>query len=582
MGIPRPGNRPVVLARADDNPDDAYANRARRLGLPFVPEVMLDAGVDVDMAAIRRGTFAKSSGAAGVAFVAPEDATLPEIAHWLARYPAARQRLCVATPMAIRSALIHAGAARFAVNAVNRLAILYPDLSARRVITGRQVVVGLGLAAAVALAFRFAAVPTVIVLNLIGAIFFFGVSALRFIAASFVSGRASGDADVETDGAAGDLPVYTILVPLLHEAHLVADLVAALGRIDWPRDRLDIKLIVEADDPATIAAVRTSAHGPPFEVIIVPQGPPRTKPKALSFALPFARGDFVTVYDAEDQPHPRQLRQAYATFMRSPHEIACLQATLAVDNADASLLARLFAIEYSTLFDGLLPALAALDLPLPLGGTSNHFRRDVLVEVGGWDPFNVTEDADLGLRLARFGYRSATIDLPTLEEAPATMQSWVRQRTRWFKGWMQTWLVHTRHPLRLLHELGWRRFLGFNLIGTGLIVSALIHPVYLATLLVMATDPIGLWGDGGAFAAMVVGINLFNLFAGYTAMAALALRTLELRGHGGQARALVALPIYWLLMSLASYRALIHLVARPHNWEKTPHRGRGKRTGRRP
>ena len=146
---------------------------------------------------------------------------------------------------------------------------------------------------------------------------------------------------------------------------------------------------------------------------------------------------------------------------------------------------------------------------------------------------------------------------------------------------MQTWLVHTRQPLRLLHELGWRRFLGFNLIGTGLIVSALIHPVYLATLLMMATDPIGLWGDGGAFAAMVVGINLFNLFAGYTAMAALALRTLELRGHGGQARALVALPIYWLLMSLASYRALIHLVARPHNWEKTPHRGRGKRTGRR-
>ncbi len=203
-----------------------------------------------------------------------------------------------------------------------------------------------------------------------------------------------------------------------------------------------------------------------------------------------------------------------------------------------------------------------------------HFRREALIEVGGWDPFNVTEDADLGLRLARFGYRSATLELPTWEEAPATLGPWMRQRTRWFKGWMQTWLVHSRRPLRLLHELGWNRFLGFNLIGTGLIVSALIHPVYLATLLVMATDPLVLWGDGGAFAAMVVGVNLFNLFAGYTAMAALATRTLNLRGNHGGARALVLLPFYWLLMSVASYRALIQLVFRPHKWEKTPHHGR--------
>ena len=150
----------------------------------------------------------------------------------------------------------------------------------------------------------------------------------------------------------------------------------------------------------------------------------------------------------------------------------------------------------------------------------------------------------------------------------------MRQRTRWFKGWMQTWLVHTRQPIRLLHELGWRRFLGFNLIGTGLIVSAFIHPVYLATLVMMATDPLGLWGDGGAFAAMVVGINLFNLFAGYTAMAALATRTLDLGGNRRGAWVLVLLPVYWLLMSVASYRALFHLVARPHLWEKTPHRGR--------
>ena len=574
MASVEPGNRPVALAQADDSPDVAYAERARRLGLPFAREVRLGPGAAVDMAAIRRGTFAKSPGAEGLAFVAPAEETLPDIAHWLARYPAARDRLSVATPAAIRSALIRAGADRFAANAVNRLAILYPDLSARRVVTGGQIAAGLGLAAAVAFAAHAALVPTVIVLNLTGAFFFFGVSVLRFIAAGFVRGRTLGDADGATDEADDDLPVYTILVPLLNEAHLVADLVTALGRIDWPRHRLDIKLIVEAGDPATVEAARVWGQGPPFEVIVVPDGEPRTKPKALSFALPFARGDFVTVYDAEDQPHPRQLREAYRTFMRSTPEMACLQATLAVDNGGASLIAQLFEIEYSALFDGLLPTLAALDMPLPLGGTSNHFRRVALVEVGGWDPFNVTEDADLGLRLARFGYRSGTLDLPTLEEAPATLGPWMRQRTRWFKGWMQTWLVHTRHPLRLLHELGWRGFLGFNLIGTGLIVSALIHPVYLATLVVMATDPLTLWGDGGAFAAMVVGVNLFNLFAGYTAMAALATRTLELRGNRRAAWVLVLLPVYWLLMSVASYRALIQLVVRPHKWEKTPHRGR--------
>ncbi len=579
MAAFEPGSGPVALAHADDNPDGAYAERARRLGLPFAHKVRLDTGAAVDMAAIRRGTFAKSPGADGVAFMAPAEETLPDVAHWLARYPAARQRLCVATPAAIRSALISAGARRFAANAVNRLAILYPDLSAQRVITGRQLFAGFGLAAAIALALYAAPLPTVTVLNLIGAFFFFGVSIMRFIAAAFVAGREPGEAEAAPGPADDDLPVYTILVPLLAEAHLVPDLVAALGRIDWPHNRLDIKLIVEADDPATVAAAEVWGQGPPFEVLVVPVGEPRTKPKALSFALPFARGEFVTVYDAEDQPHPRQLREAYRTFLRAPPEIACLQATLAIDNGDASLVARLFAIEYSALFDGLLPALASLDMPLPLGGTSNHFRREALVEVGGWDPFNVTEDADLGLRLARFGYRSATIDLPTLEEAPATLGPWMRQRTRWFKGWMQTWLVHTRRPLRLLRELGWRRFLGFNLIGTGFIVSALIHPLYLATLVVMATDPLTLWGDGGAFAAMVVGVNLFNLFAGYTAMATLATRTLELRGHERWARALVLLPVYWLMMSVASYRALVQLVFRPHKWEKTPHRGRPGKTG---
>jgi cellulose synthase/poly-beta-1,6-N-acetylglucosamine synthase-like glycosyltransferase len=363
-------------------------------------------------------------------------------------------------------------------------------------------------------------------------------------------------------------------VPLYREARIVPELLAALDALDWPRDRLDIKLIVEGADAPTVAAVRAAVDGPPYEVVVVPSAAPQTKPKALAYALPFVRGEFVTVYDAEDRPHPRQLRQAFAVFSKSSVNLACLQSPVLIDNGGDSVLARLFAAEYAGLFDGLLPALADLGMPLPLGGTSNHFRRSVLEAVGGWDPFNVTEDADIGIRLARFGYTVSTLDLPTLEEAPARLGPWLRQRTRWFKGWMQTWLVHTRQPVRLVGDLGWRGFLGFNLTGTGIIVSALIHPVYLATLVVMAIDPVALLGSGGLFDYAVVGVNLFNLVAGYVGAILLSLRALSLRGREAEARVLVFLPVYWLLMSLASYRALFELIMRPHYWEKTPHVGR--------
>ena len=564
-----------------DQPDD-YAVRARRLGLPFVPEVQLDAGSRADVDAIKRGEFAKSPGSDGAAFIAPSEASMPDVLHWLAAHPGARRQLSVTTPTALREGLMQAGSRGFVEAAVQRLATRFPDLSARRIVTLAQVATGVVAVAGVAAALYVWPLPTLIAINLIGAFFFFGVSVLRFIAAGFAARRdlAKEVEDANGDDEEGDLPTYTILVPLLNEAALVEELVVALDGLDWPRDRLDIKLIVEADDAATLAAAHAVAGRPPYEVVVVPPAAPRTKPKALAYALPFARGDYVTVYDAEDHPHPRQLREAHAVFARSEPDLACLQAPLLVDNGSASLLARLFAIEYAALFDGLLPTLAALGMPLPLGGTSNHFRRDVLEEVGGWDPYNVTEDADMGVRLARFGYRTATITLPTFEEAPATLWPWIKQRTRWFKGWMQTWLVHTRRPWRLARELGWRGLLGFNLFGTGLIVSALVHPIYLVTVFAVVTDPLDLWGDGGAFASMVVGLNLFNLFAGYTAMAALGLRTLELRGRERDGRALVLLPVYWLVMSFASYRALFHLLIKPHRWEKTPHRGRRERTPR--
>ena len=554
----------------------AYRDRARRLGLPFAADVDLGEGGIADVPGIREGTIAIASHGERLTFVAPSEVMMPAILAWLAAYPAVRPRLRVAPPWAIRAALVRSGGRSLAEDAIRRLAKRWPDLSAKRVITAGQGAAALAILAGLAAAAWFAPLATVVAANLIGAAFFFGVCILRLLAADHAKRREPPVEDMPAEAHEDDdaLPVYTVLVPLHREAELVADLVAALDRLDWPRDKLDVKLLVEADDAATIAAARFAAARPPYEIIVVPPVGPRTKPKALAFALPLARGEFVTVYDAEDRPHPQQLREAYAVFRTSAPEVACLQSALVIDNGADGWLPLSFAVEYACLFDALLPTLAALDMPLPLGGTSNHFRRDALEEIGGWDPYNVTEDADLGIRFARFGYRVATLDLPTLEEAPTTFSAWFGQRTRWSKGWLQTWLVHTRHPLRLARDLGPRGLLGFALVSTGLIVSALIYPIYLAALVVGVSDPLRLWSEDDPIGSAIIGLSLFNLFAGYTAMALLSIRALKLRGRMHEAGAVALLPLFWLLVSLACYRALFQLVTRPHHWEKTPHRRR--------
>ncbi|WP_421725315.1 glycosyltransferase family 2 protein [Bauldia sp.] len=503
---------------------------------------------------------------------------MADIAQWLRLNPTARPRVAITTPTAVRAALRQAGRHRYGAEALHRLEAIDTDVSAKRVVTGRQVSIAAALIMILVGALVAAPIATLIVIDLIAATFFLSVSLLRFAAAGRVPRRLPRPLLPARDKR--DLPTYTILIPLLQEAHLVAELVEAMDAIDWPRDRLDIKLIVEEGDLPTRAAAVRLTNGTPYEVIIVPAIGPQTKPKALQYGLIFARGSFVTVFDAEDRPDPQQLREAYATFCRCEGDIACLQAPLLVDNPDASWLSRSFAVEYSGLFDGLLSALSRFRLPLPLGGTSNHFRRDVLEAVGGWDPYNVTEDADLGIRLARNGYRAATLTLPTYEEAPARLWPWIKQRSRWFKGWMQTWLVHMRHPIQLAKDLGIRQFLGFNLIGLGMIVSAIAHPIFVATPILLMRNPIGLWDQAGTLTAVVVGINIFNLIAGYLAVWVLSLRTTRLRRRFPILPALLGLPLYWLLMALACLRAAVQLVIRPHAWEKTPHVGQRGRTRR--
>ncbi|HEY8194333.1 MAG TPA: glycosyltransferase [Hyphomicrobium sp.] len=363
------------------------------------------------------------------------------------------------------------------------------------------------------------------------------------------------------------LPTFSVLVPLYRERAVVPSLVKAMTRLDYPASRLEILFITEADDPMTRRALQQAGLVANMRIVTVPEGQPRTKPRALNYALKDARGMFVAVFDAEDVPDANQLRCSAEAFIGGGPRLACVQARLAIYNADQSFLSRQFALEYSALFSGLLPALSYFRLPVPLGGTSNHFRRDLLLKCGGWDPFNVTEDADLGIRLARFGYEVSVIQSETLEEGPAFWRSWVGQRTRWIKGWMQTYLVHMRRPRRLWRDLGGRGFLGFQVIIGGMILSILVHP-WFYVLAIMHGFSDGALTPTSAFLGWVCGVDLV---AGYGAAWMLTIVTAIRTGSPRRLLSAVWLPVYWLAISYAAYRALLDFIRRPFHWEKTMH-----------
>jgi glycosyltransferase XagB len=372
------------------------------------------------------------------------------------------------------------------------------------------------------------------------------------------------------------LPTFSVLVPLYREVSVVPGLVAAMSRLDYPHDRLEILFITEADDEATRWALLDAGLFANMRVVTVPPGRPKTKPRALNYALQDARGAIVAVFDAEDHPDSDQLRLAALAFVRGGPRLACVQARLAISNPDDGFLSRQFTLEYAALFGGLLPALDHLRLPIPLGGTSNHFRRDVLLKCGGWDPFNVTEDADLGIRLARLGYEVSIIDSKTMEEAPVTWRVWRGQRTRWIKGWMQTYLVHMRRPFRLWRDLGTWRFVGFHVTISAMLISMLAHPWFY----LLAGLHVALGNSLLPKSQILLWIFAGNLIAGYSSAALLILVTSAAEGLTGRLVSVVFLPVYWLAISFASYRAILDLALRPFFWEKTMHGPDGRKRPR--
>ena len=442
-----------------------------------------------------------------------------------------------------------------------------PDYSARHVFTGTQLVWLVLLLAAVTAGFCYARIPTASLIIALTTLFY----AVSFLFKGFLFATSPRPQALTRPESRPDqlLPVYTVLVPLYREAAALPGLLAALTRLEYPPDRLDVKLILEADDPETESALAALPLPPQAEIIRVPVSTPRTKPKALMYGLSFARGSFVVVYDAEDQPEPDQLRLALARFDALGPRTACLQARLNFYNARENWLCKLFAIDYCLWFDYLLPSLERIGAPLPLGGTSNHFRREALVAAGGWDPFNVTEDADLGIRLAREGYHVATLASTTFEEAPPRFAAWLSQRTRWMKGYLQTCLVHNRNRRRLKREVGASGVLVLDVFLLGSVVAGLANPL-LWTLFLAWTEA----GKGvldGISGPWLFQMSLVGLLGGNGLLIILSLLAPLRRGWRDLMPYALLAPIYWLLISIAAWRGLFGLLLRPFHWAKTAH-----------
>jgi len=367
------------------------------------------------------------------------------------------------------------------------------------------------------------------------------------------------------------LPVYSVLCPLYKEAHVLPQFVAAMEKMVWPKKKLEILLLLEANDEPTIAAAKAMSLPSNFKILIVPHSSPKTKPKACNYGLGFASGKFIVVFDAEDQPDPLQLKQAYLGFLRSSDKVVCLQAKLNYYNPSHNLLTRLFTAEYSLWFDVILPGLQSISTSIPLGGTSNHFRTNDLKRLEGWDPFNVTEDCDLGARIFQAGYQTAIIDSTTLEEANSDVKNWFRQRSRWLKGYMQTYLVHMRDPLKFMAKHGIHALV-FQLIVGGRIAFILINPLLWAltlayfVLYAQLGAAIEAVYPGPVFYMAVTSLTIGNFTYLYNYMIGCAKR-----GHWNLIKFIFLIPFYWLMISYAAVIALFQLFFKPHYWEKTIH-----------
>jgi cellulose synthase/poly-beta-1,6-N-acetylglucosamine synthase-like glycosyltransferase len=447
-----------------------------------------------------------------------------------------------------------------------------PEQSARRVFTVPQIVVLCAMLAALVVWGYFDVRSMLIAIIGLLQVFF-----LASVAFKVVLSIAGAQNEISQPVSAAeiaalhdeDLPVYTVLVPVYKEPEVVGQLIAGLKGIDYPQHKLDVMLLLEEDDVKTLEAAKDARPPANWRFIVVPNRQPRTKPKACNYGLAFAHGEYLVIYDAEDIPEPSQLKMAVCAFRKNPADYVCFQAALNYFNATENVLTRMFTLEYSYWFDYLIPGLDRLNLPIPLGGTSNHFDVSKLRTLGGWDPFNTTEDADLGIRASAEKYRIGFINSTTFEEANADLGNWIRQRSRWVKGYMQTFLVYWRHPVALIRTIGFKNFLAFNLFIGGTPLTFLASPplwaLFVFWLLTRSHAVEPLFPDAVLYLALA-NLLIGNFLGIYLNMIAIYLR----KNYALMPYALLN-PIYWLFHSIAAYKALGQLFTKPFYWEKTQH-----------
>jgi len=391
--------------------------------------------------------------------------------------------------------------------------------------------------------------------------------------ASFMSAARAdqGKADAPHEHARAAhlrLPVVTILVPLLREREIAATLIENLSKLDYPAERLDVILVIEAHDDTTRQAIDRCGLPPWMRFVTVPPGHPQTKPRALNFALNFARGSIIGIYDAEDRPEPDQISRVVGRFAELPPEVACLQGRLDYFNSTHNAIARCFTIEYANWFRVLLPGVQRLGLFVPLGGTTLFIRRDVLCALGAWDAHNVTEDAELGLRLVRNGYRVEIVESTTFEEANAAILPWIAQRSRWQKGYLMTWATAMRQPARLWRDLGAWRFVGFQVQVLGAVTGFLAAPLIWTLMVIPFGVPHPLSQILSPLQIGLLGVLLVSALLLSLALSWYATRAAHLRGNRPW---ILMLELYQMLATLAAFRAATEMLIKPFFWAKTTH-----------
>lgn len=351
-------------------------------------------------------------------------------------------------------------------------------------------------------------------------------------------------------------PMYTILLPCYkEEIGTLKKLITGIKNLNYPKEKLDVKILLEETDLQTIENLQQISHT--FEVLKIPNAFPTTKPKACNFGLYFAKGEYVVIYDAEDIPHPNQLLTALSKFSSASKNIMCVQSLLNVYNHSKNLISICFSLEYLVWFNCFLPAFLKCGMWIPLGGTSNHFKTKELLKIGGWDAYNVTEDAELGIRIAKNGYKTDIIYSYTLEESTITIKDFILQRSRWLKGFLITFLINILdfkstlkldflNILQIIFSLG-MAFFGFFSIPLIIFFSFFITPNELLISLYSTNLICGI-----LYLMICYIVGLREKFTNYN-------------------KAFYFLPLYFALHICASIVAFWDFFKSPFHWRKTRH-----------